>query len=49
MNEGFFGKNGTLQGLMDFANNYQGAKSDSGTQRLGALGRIVSMIMSLLA
>lgn len=49
MNESFFGKNGTLQGLMDFAGNMQGAKSESSTQRLGALGRIVSVIMSLLA
>ena len=49
MNESFFGKNGTLQGLMDFAGAYEGAKGSSGTQRLGALGRIVQVIMSLLA
>lgn len=48
MNDSFFGKNGTMQGLMDFANNYQGAKSDSSTQRLGALSRIVSTIIGLL-
>lgn len=49
MNESFFGKNGTMQGLMDFAGNYQGAKSSSGVQRLGALSRLVQLVMSVFA
>lgn len=49
MNESFFGKNGTLQGLMDFAGAYEGTKSGSGAQRLAALGRMVQLVMALLA
>ena len=54
----FFGKNGTLQGLINFAGDYsegvkngvqnvQGLKSDSAMDRLDSLGRIVGAIVAI--
>ena len=47
MNDSFFQKNGTIQGLMDFAGTYQGAKSDNAPQRLGAIKDLLSLIVSI--
>ena len=47
--ESFFGKNGTMNQMMDVASNIQGMKSDSAMQRGGALARLVSLVMSFLA
>lgn len=49
MNDSFFGKNGTMQGALNLASSIKGAKSNSSKERLGALGRIVSLVMSLFA
>lgn len=47
--DSFFGKNGTMEGALNLANNISGMKSGSGASRLGALGRLVQMVMALLA
>lgn len=49
MNDSFFGKNGTMEGALNLANNISGMKSDSATGRLGALSRLVQTVMMLLA
>lgn len=49
MNESFFGKNGTLQNLMNVTDSIKQAQSSSSTDRVGALGKLVSVVMSLLA
>lgn len=48
MNNSFFSKNGTMNQMMNVANDISGMKSDSAVQRGGALARLVSLVMSFL-
>lgn len=45
--DSFFEKNGTMNQAMGVANSISSMKSNSSTERLGALSKLVELVMSI--